>query len=307
MSFAKRVKDEIIEKSELARMCGGMKPCCIHAEMYGMFLFCRDFSASKICMKTEHEYIAELFARFSQDITGKSPSIEKSPAGKYKINIKSAADRKKILERFGYTGTEVNRRMNRANLEFDCCTPALIRTAFLSCGTVTNPDKDYHLEFVVSHKALCNDLIKLLGEIDMFPKYVVRNGVYIIYFKDSESVEDLLTYMGATEAALEVMGSRMFKDVRNNVNRKMNFENANSSRAFEAAYRQINAIRFVEEERGLGYFPEDLRELAKLRLENEDYSLKELADELTVPISKSGVNHRLKRILQVAEELGWKG
>ncbi len=307
MSFASQVKDEMIEKSELARRIGGMNPCCVHAEMYGLFLFCRDFNADKICLKTEHEGIAELFSSFVNDITGRKPKIEKSSAGKYKINIKSEQMRKEILETFGHTGNEVTRRLNRGNLELECCVPAIIRGAFLSCGTVIDPQKDYHLEFVVSHKVLCNDLMKLLNEIEMEPKYILRKGVHVVYFKDSESVEDLLTYMGATDSSLEIMGTKMYKDMRNRVNRKLNFENANSSRAFDAAYRQIEAIRYIEEKKGLGYLPEELREIAKLRLENEDYSLKELGDNLKVPISKSGANHRLNRIILMAEELGWDG
>jgi DNA-binding protein WhiA len=99
------------------------------------------------------------------------------------------------------------------------------------------------------------------------------------------------------------MGTKMYKDVRNRVNRRMNFENANSSRTFNAAYREVEAIRLIEAEKGLGYLPNDLRELAKLRMENVDYSLQELADNLTEPLSKSGVNHRMKRILELAEDL----
>lgn len=305
MSFASDVKDEIIEKSELARLCGGMKECCIHAEMYGLFLFCRDFSANRICIKTEHSGVASLYAGFVQKILGRKPKIEKSSAGNIRVSVRGEADRQKILETFGHTGSEITRRLNRANLEFECCIPALIRGAFLSCGTITNPEKDYHLEFVISHKVLCDNLKKLMNEVDIYPKYVVRKGVHVLYFKDSEKVEDLLTYMGAPDSSLEIMGTKMYKDMRNKVNRKMNFENANSSRAFDAAYRQIEAIRFIEKEKGLGYLSNDLIELAKLRLMNEDYSLKELGDELTEPISKSGVNHRLKRILKTAEDLGW--
>lgn len=307
MSFASDVKDEIIEKSELARMCGGMKECCIHAEMYGLFLFCRDFSADRICIKTEHEGVASLYSEFARKITGKKPRVEKSPAGTIRVSVRGDADRHKVLETFGHTGSEITRRLNRANLEFDCCAAALIRGAFLSCGTITNPEKDYHLEFVISHKVLCDNLKKLMNEVDIFPKYVMRKGVHVLYFKDSEKVEDLLTFMGAPDSSLEIMGTKMYKDMRNKVNRKMNFENANSSRAFDAAYKQIEAIRFIEKEKGLGYLSNDLIELAKLRLQNEDYSLKELGDELTVPISKSGVNHRLKRILKTAEDLGWHG
>ena len=317
MSFAKTVKDELIEKSVLARTMGGMRPCCIHAEMYGLFLFCRDLTPATMCIKTEQEGVAELFSDYSQTITGAEPRVDFSNSGKYKVTIRNARERKAILDYFGHSGDEVNRRMNRANVEDECCMAAILRGAFLSCGTVTDPEKDYHLEFVMSHKVLSDDLRKLISEItiaddatgniiEFTPKYVQRRGVHVVYFKDGEQIENLLTYIGASDAALQIMGARMYKDMRNRVNRKMNFENANSSRAFDAAYKQIKAIEYIEETQGIGYLPDDLRELALLRLENEDYTLKDLADNLKEPISKSGVNHRLSKILEIAEGLGWK-
>ncbi|MDD6808149.1 MAG: DNA-binding protein WhiA [Oscillospiraceae bacterium] len=303
MSFASDVKNELISVSRESYKSGNMRDCCLHAEMYGLFLFCRNFSQSEISIKTENQNIAKLFSEFVKRITGNNALIEKSDAGKYKASVKTAQDRKKILSEFGHTGTEITRRLNRANLDDDCCMSALLRGAFMSCGTLTDPNKDYHLEFVISHKVLSEDMMKFITEVELSPKVVIRKGSYVIYFKDSESVEDLLTLMGATESSLEIMGMKMFKDMRNHVNRRMNFENANSGRAFDAAYKQIEAIRYIEEKRGLGYLPEELREVAKIRIENEDYTLKDIADNLSVPISKSGVNHRLQKILGIAEDL----
>lgn len=303
MSFASEVKNELIKVSREGYKTGHMRECCLHAEMYGLFLFCRSFNQSEISIKTENENIAKLFSNFVKSITGTPANIEKSSAGKYKASVKSLQDRKKILSKFGHTGNEITKRLNRANLDDDCCMSALLRGAFMSCGTLTDPNKDYHLEFVISHKVLSDDLMKLISEVELSPKVVPRKGSYVIYFKDSESVEDILTLMGATESSLEIMGMKMYKDMRNRVNRRMNFENANSGRAFDAAYKQIEAIRFIESVRGLGYLPEELREVAKLRMENEDYTLKDIADNLRDPISKSGVNHRLQKILSIAESL----
>ena len=198
MSFASNVKDELIEKSELARAMGGMKPCCVHAEMYGIFLFCRDFSPNEICIKTENEQVAEIFADYAYQITGKTYKIDQTSSGKFRVVIKNAEERKLVLEHFGHTGQEVNRRMYRSNLEDECCLSALLRGAFLSCGTMTDPEKDYHLEFVMSHKVLSNDLQKLITEIhlpdeegnvdftkkEFDPKYIQRRGVHVVYFKD---------------------------------------------------------------------------------------------------------------------------
>ena len=304
MSFSKNVKMELLERAAVNRETGETdSPCCHHAEQYGLFLFNRSFSPREVALKTEHRALAERYADDVEELTGHRPKIEESAAGNFRVRVEDKADRLKILDVFGYSGEEINRRLNRANLEFDCDYGAFLRGAFLSCGTITNPEKDYHVEFVIAHKVLSDDLQTLLSELDLFPKYIGRNGSHIVYFKDSESIEDLLTLMGATESSLEIMQTKVYKDMRNKVNRRMNFENANSSRAFDAAYRQMEAIRYITERKGFEYFPVELRELARLRLENPDYTLKELAENLSEPISKSGVNHRMKKILEMYEDM----
>lgn len=303
MSFAQKVKTELLERTAEAAENGTERSCCHHAEQYGLFLFNRNFSLQNISMKTEQKLLALKYAEAVKELTGNMPHAEQSAAGNWRVSVEDPEDRRKILESFGYSGNEITRRLNRANLEFDCDNGAFLRGAFLSCGTITDPEKDYHVEFVISHKVLCDDLMTLLREIDFAPKYIQRNGSHVVYFKDSESIEDLLTLMGATDSTLELMGTKIYKDMRNKVNRKMNFENANSSRAFDAAYHQMEAIRYIHDKRGWEYFPPDLRELAKLRLENPEYTLQDLADNLSSRISKSGVNHRMKKILQMYEDL----
>ena len=204
---------------------------------------------------------------------------------------------------FGHSPNELSLRINRANLSDDCCFGAFIRGAFFSCGTVTSPEKNYHLEFVVPHLKLSLDMIKLLDEVKLNPKHIVRNGNHIVYFKDSESIEDLLTLMGATNASLELMGIKMQKNMINSVNRKVNFEVANLSRTVEASIQQINAINLIDNNVGLGHLPAALRDVAFLRRDNPEISLKELGELVSPSISRSGVNHRLKRIVEIAEEL----
>lgn len=303
MSFSHDVKSELVSFSEEQRRSGQMKPCCRQTETYALFLFCRSFGLKEMGIKTEHQGIATLYADAVKEMTGHRPAIQRTAGGRYRILIDDPVDRQAILSEFGYSGNEVNRRLNRNLLEDDGCRAALFRGAFLTAGTITDPEKDYHMEYVLSTKSLCTDLMDLLEEADLSPKYVQRNGAHVIYFKDSESVEDLLTFMGATESTLELMGTKMYKDMRNRVNRRMNFENANSSRTFDAAYKQIEAIRYIEQKRGLESLPPELRELAKLRLENADYSLKELGENLSEPLSRSGVNHRLQKIMEYADDL----
>ena len=303
LSFSHDVKTELLSFSKSARESGQMRPCCRQTEIYALFLFCRSFSAREMGLKTEHKAIADLYASAVRDMTGHRPVRERTTGGKYRVTVEDPVDRQAILSEFGYSGTEVNRRLNEHILQDDGCRGALLRGAFLTAGTITDPVKDYHLEFVLSTKSLCADLIALMESMGLAPKYVQRNGSHVIYFKDSGSVEDLLTLMGATDSSLGLMQTKIEKDVRNRVNRRMNFEIANSSRTFDAAYRQIEAIRFIEKKRGLESLPPELRELAKLRLENADYSLKELGENLPEPISRSGVNHRLQKIMEYAEDL----
>lgn len=303
MSFSHDVKSELVARSEGGRTSGEMKHCCRLSETCGLFLFCRSFGAQEMGIKTEHKGIADLYSSAVKEMTGHRPRVEKTAGGKYRISVDDPVDRQAILSEFGYSGSEINRRLNPGLLQCEDCRAALFRGAFLTAGTITDPEKDYHLEFVLATKSLCTDLMERMEQAGLHPKYVVRNGAHVIYFKDSESVEDLLTLMGATESTLELMGTKMYKDMRNRVNRRMNFENANSSRTFDAAYRQIEAIRYIEKKRGLEALSPELRELAKLRLENADFSLKELGENLSEPISRSGVNHRLQKILDYAEDI----
>lgn len=176
----------------------------------------------------------------------------------------------------------------------------------MTCGTVNNPNKGYHLEFVIPYTNLSRDFECFLTDNDEFavePKRIVRNSTHVIYFKDSESIEDILTVMGAVNSCLELMGVKMYKDMRNNVNRKLNFESANLDKTIDAASKQIAAINHIKESVGLSYLSDDLRELAIVRSENPDMSLRELGENLKSPISRSGVNHRLKRICAIAEEI----
>ncbi|MBR5753466.1 MAG: DNA-binding protein WhiA [Clostridia bacterium] len=303
MSFSHDVKSELIAFSEAARASGNLPLCCRQSEIYALFLFCRSFGASEMGIRTEHEGIADAYVAAVKEMTGHRPKTERTAGGKYRITVEDPVDRQAILSEFGYSGNEVNRRLNTGLLQCENCPAALFRGAFLTAGTVTDPEKDYHMEFVLSTKNLCSDLMAQMEQAGLSPKYVMRGGAHVIYFKDSESVEDLLTLMGATESTLELMGTKMYKDMRNRVNRRMNFENANSTRTFDAAYRQIEAIRYIDRKRGLESLPPELRELAKLRLENADYSLKELGENLSEPISRSGVNHRLQKILEFADDL----
>lgn len=298
MSFSSSVKNELGSIEILSS-------CCLHAQVYGLVLFAH-FSPADISITTENSDTARVFSEGLTELCGTQPELLSSESKKITYSVEKPADRVKVYDAFGHSPKEISLRINRSNITDDCCASAFVRGVFMACGTVTDPNKNYHLEFVVPHKRLCTDLITLLEEFELRPKYVVRKGYHIVYFKDSESIEDLLTFMGATVSSLEVMGVKMQKDVINRVNRMINSEMSNLSKTIDAASKQIAAIELIESTCGIDSLPENLREIAQLRLENPETSLKELGTMLETPISRSGVNHRLEKILSIAADIETK-
>ncbi|UKI16854.1 MAG: DNA-binding protein WhiA [Ruminococcus sp.] len=175
--------------------------------------------------------------------------------------------------------------------------------AFISCGSVTEPIKEYHLEFAVPFEELCTDLKKLLERLGIMSKYVERKGLYVLYFKGSEDIEDMLTLMGATKSSIELMNVKILKDVRNKANRIANCDAANIERTLKASEKQIEDIEYIMNTEGLESLTPELRNMAELRLENPDVSLKELGEMLDKPVGRSGANHRLKKLMEIAEQI----
>ncbi len=299
MSFSADVKNEIL-CSEIEN------ECCLHAFAYGMMLFSRAFSYYDMSLLTEHSGVAEKYFELMKTVCRVKPKMVKSEAGKYKVEITRKEDRLKVIETFGYDKKSGTSRLNWGNIADECCKVAFLKGAFLTCGTVNDPNKNYHLEFVVPYLNLSKDLKLFISdyeELTVKPKSITRNSNYVIYFKDSESIEDLITAMGAVNSSLEIMGVKMYKDVRNNVNRKLNFESANLDKTIDASSKQVDAILHIKNKVGLSYLSDDLKEVAELRLENPDMSLRELGEKLNTSLSRSGVNHRLNRICSIAKEI----
>lgn len=294
MSFTSKVKDEICSTAD-------MPTCCRHAMAYGLLLCSRSFSSTAVTLVTEHEGTARLYAQTVGSITGCEPEVRGSEAGKYSVNVASKSDRAKVLEYFGVSEKTVGVRINRSNLADECCHAAFLKGAFLACATMTQPQKSYQLDFLLPFLHLSDDMLKLMQELDISAKMVRRKGSYVIYFKNSEAIEDILMLLGANESALEIMQVKIEKDVRNRINRKMNFESANMDRSVDAALCQLDAIRKLREQGKFDGLSEDLQELATLREENPESSLKELGAMLSVSLSRSGVYHRLNKIVSLAQ------
>lgn len=180
---------------------------------------------------------------------------------------------------------------------------AYIRGAFLGGGSISNPEKTYHLEFVTHSEEYAVDLCKLINSFGLNSKVIQRKNSFIIYIKEGEQIVDLLNIVGAHSCLLELENIRIMKEMRNNVNRLVNCETANLSKTVNAAVRQVESIKLIQSQIGLKRLPKNLREIAELRLNYPDESLKELGEMLDPPVGKSGVNHRLRKIEKIAEEL----
>lgn len=180
---------------------------------------------------------------------------------------------------------------------------AYIRGAFIGGGSISNPEKTYHLEFVTHSEEYANDLRDLINTFSLNSKVIQRKNSFIIYIKEGEQIVDLLNIIGAHTSLLEVENIRIMKEMRNNVNRLVNCETANLSKTVNAAVRQVESIKLIQEKIGLKRLPQNLREIAELRLNYPDESLKELGEMLDPPVGKSGINHRLRKIEKIAEEL----
>lgn len=197
--------------------------------------------------------------------------------------------------------TEKTWRIDNARIKADCCLRAMIRGAFLSCGTVIDPRKNYNLELVTPYQALSEDLLQVLHKAGFPFKTVMRKSKYVLYLKNSEAISDFLAYIGAFQAQMELLNVKIEKEIRNDITRTANSETANLEKTINAAVEQLQAIETIRREIGLENLPEDLREVALLRLKYKDMSLSELGKQMNPPLSKSGVNHRLKKLMDMAD------
>lgn len=185
----------------------------------------------------------------------------------------------------------------------DECKRAFIRGAFLGGGSISDPGKTYHMEFVTNNEDFAESLKELINSLGFNCKIVCRKNNYVLYLKESEQISDLLSVIGAHNALFSLQNTKIVKAMRNNVNRIVNCETANLSKTVNAAVRQVENIKFIEQTMGINNIPQNLQQIAKLRLEYEDMTLKELGEMLNPPIGKSGVNHRLRKIEEIADKL----
>ncbi len=292
MSFSGDVKTELC-RAPLNRKC------CAQAEAYGVLLYCNTYTAREVRVVTEHPDFARrlpvLFKKAFRLEFDRLPEGE----GKRVFSIDNPAKLAALRDAFG-GGGEVALHVNFAAVEEDCCRAAFLRGAFLAGGSVTDPRKGYHLELSTSHLSVGRETLALMREMELEPKAARRKGSGVIYFKQSDRIEDLLTTIGAPLAAMEIMNAKLEKDLRGSVNRRVNCDAANLDKAVEAAMTQVEAIRQLKERGEFNALPDKLREAAHLRLEHPEDTLAQLAERCDPPVTKSALNHRLRKLVELS-------
>ena len=279
--------------------------CCAVAAAYAIACFGKYFDDRGVVLQTENEGIAtfalKIYARCG--ITGQVVRKERASGFVFEFSVKDPAQVQMMLDLFGHTGRETTLKIRPDLLKCQNCVSAFISAAFLCCGTATDPEKEYTLEFLSSRHFLSQQLEALLAEHEFNPHRTLRKGANVVYIKSSDHIEDLLTFMGAGGAAMRVMEQRMYNEMRNKTNRLSNCETANLGKSVQAAVQVQMAIRTLEEANALENLPEQLQYAAKLRMRYPDLPLAKLAEKFDPPVSKAGLSHRFKRIQEAAHRV----
>lgn len=297
MSFSAEIKRELC-KTALSRKC------CVQAEAYGILLYCSSFQRGGIRITTESDaFAARLPLLFKKAFQLGFDQLPPDRPGKRSFLVTDPAKIMAIGETFGHNPEEsLALHINFGVLEEDHCRSAFFRGAFLAGGSVTDPDKGYHLELATSHYNVGREMPALLRESGFDPKSVERKANYVTYFKQSEYIEDFLTAIGAPVAAMGIMNAKVEKHLRGSVNRRVNCDAANLDKTVDAAQGQIEAIRRLEERGALEELPDKLKEAALLRRENPELTLAQLAALCDPPVTKSALNHRLRKLITLSQQ-----
>jgi len=280
LSFSKDVKEELFSVIPKSRHC-------MVAEMSGIFLM-EGINAFQ-------NYSDEPLNRKVFTLLNKTLNIGKDVTA---LSTDVLLETKKMLKL-----SDDSKIANDLVIQQPCCKRSFIRGAFLAAGSISDPNKGYHFEIVCNTEAMASQLTKVMNTFDVEAKYVSRNGKYVVYLKEGAQIVEILRVMEAAHSVMELENIRVVKEVRGTINRKVNCETANIGKTVNAAVRQIEAIHLLDEKLGLDTLPPQLQEIAQVRLDNPDTPLGALGQYLDSPIGKSGVNHRLKKLVQMAEQL----
>ena len=309
MSFSSNVK------SELSHHFGKARHCNI-AELSAILNMCGHiaYNHDKFCVKIQTEnpaaarkYFTLLKKTFNIDsevLIRRNSQLKKNMV--YMLFINNDEQARKMLQACGilkHNSIFINKSIDELVVNSVCCKRAYIRGAFLASGSISDPEKMYHLEFACSNEQYSESFRDVINAFNLDAKVVKRKEHYIVYLKEGEQIVDLLNIMEAHKALLDIENIRILKGMRNNVNRKVNCETANLNKTVSASLKQVEDIELIMKNMDLTQLPKSLSNIAYLRLEYLEASLKELGELLDTPVGKSGVNHRLRKLAEIADSL----
>lgn len=311
MSFSANVKRELCGHENKSRHCD-------IAEIAGFINTCGEASLRAgrlgVVIQTENPAVAKKYFKLIKKTfqTNCDVSIKRSAQFKrsrlYTVTASDQTACERILLATGLMTVESSefrlmRSVNPMVVKSTCCKRAYLRGAFVSGGSQSDPEKSYHLEFINTNEALSRSLLEIIGFFGLKAKMILRKGYYVVYLKEGESIVDLLNILGAHVSLMDLENVRIIKNVRNNVNRAVNCETANLSKTVDASARQVEDINFIFESKGMDSLSKQLKDVALVRLQYPEASLKELGVMLSPKVGKSGVNHRLRKISVIADHL----
>ena len=298
-------------KNELARL-EGQKPCCEKAELLGVLrisgaMVLRGKNIG-IHFSTENAALARRVLQVlktnyhlqTEVVITRSRRLKKN--NRYQVEVIPDSNVAKALQELQILPSGEESRHNL--LSRACCRKAFLRGVFMAGGSVSRPVGDYHMEIVTENEGLARLIVKIMNGFSLSARMTDRKNYYIVYLKDGDHITDFLSLIGAHQSLLEFENVRVVKEMRNQVNRRVNCETANLNKVIRASVLQIACIRYLQEHGGYGRLPEKLKEAAELRLRYPDISLNELVEYTEGAVGKSGLNHRLKKIRQIAVNEG---
>lgn len=311
MSFSYKVKDELAKSMTNARHCQ-------LAELAAIIGMCGRIFTTK---KGEHYF---KITSENKNVVAKSQILVKKAFGydsdvtvrynidtKNRIYIMSVLDSDmaikillatRIMNQDGSINSDLS-LVNTVAIQNMCCKRAFLRGAFLSGGSISDPEKAYHLEIVATGPKKADQILTAIASFELDARIVERRKYHVVYLKEGAQIVDMLNVMGAHVSLMDLENVRILKEVRNSINRQVNCETANMGKTIQAAVKQVEDIRYIMENVGLDSLNEGLAEIARVRLEFPDAPLKDLGEKLSPPVGKSGVNHRLRKLSQIAEEI----
>ena len=297
MSFSSRTKAELC-RQPIARKC------CAVSECFGVLLYCNTFQPGQIRIVTESPDFAARLPRLFKKAFGLTFDVlPEEKRGKRVFQITDPEKLAAVWEAFGFSQEgDPALHVNYGLLEDDACGYSFLRGAFLSGGSVTDPGKRYHLELATTHAKVGRETHALMLDLGLSPKETERSGSVVLYFKQSDYIEDFLTSIGAPVCAMEIMEAKVEKELINGVNRRVNCETANLTKVVDAAQEQLAAIRKLESGGRLETLSQKLQETAAMRRENPEATLTELAEMMNPPLTKSAMNHRMRKLIELAKE-----